>query len=186
MDCLEEFAKNRRLELEANPYYHGTEVPDSSMRYMGLRAADRGTDLGVGEAYFVFYTDKEREEIWQELRALEKVIADRLEPLGIQGDGFRAHTRFFHYSACPAESDGIQRLIKAARDASAPVPTVIGSCLSDLSIIAKRGSSNAFGFGCGRDFVLPGGAHQPDEYIECDKLVEYTKTMALYALDMLS
>ncbi|MBQ2896957.1 MAG: hypothetical protein IJE46_01355 [Clostridia bacterium] len=59
------------------------------------------------------------------------------------------------------------------------------SCLYDLSVISKYGGGNAFAFGSGRDFSLPGGAHQPNEYIECDKLVEYTKVIAAYVLKIL-
>jgi acetylornithine deacetylase/succinyl-diaminopimelate desuccinylase-like protein len=52
-------------------------------------------------------------------------------------------------------------------------------------VISKYGSSEAFAFGMGRDFSLPGGAHQPNEYTECDKLVEFTKTIAAYILNTL-
>ncbi len=62
---------------------------------------------------------------------------------------------------------------------------VCGSCLSDLSVILKYGSEEAYGFGIGRDFNLYGGAHQPDEFIECDKLLEYAKIMAAYVVKTL-
>jgi len=75
--------------------------------------------------------------------------------------------------------------LEVARETTGKEPLVCGSCLSDLSVISKYGSSRAFGFGAGRDFSKPGGAHQPDEYIECDKLVEYTKTIAAYILKIL-
>ena len=185
MDAISTFAQARYDELEANPYYTGTDVPSSSLRYMGLRAGDRGMNLDVGEAYFVFYTDKTREEIWAELHALESVIAERLLPLGIIGDGFRAATRFFHYAACTRDCDTVTTLLSAAEDVGAKPLSVIGSCLSDLSIIAKYGSPTAVGFGAGRPFAMVGGAHQPDEFIECDTLVEYTKTLAAYILKML-
>lgn len=60
-----------------------------------------------------------------------------------------------------------------------------GSCLSDLSVISKYGSSLAFGYGIGRDFSEIGGAHQPNEFIELDKLVDFTKTVANYILKVL-
>ena len=58
----------------------------------------------------------------------------------------------------------------------------VGSCLSDLSVILKYGSDEAVGFGAGREFGVYGGAHQPDEFIECDKLVEYAKIIGAYIL----
>lgn len=36
-----------------------------------------------------------------------------------------------------------------------------------------------------RGITKEGGAHQPNECVECDKLVEYTKTIAAYILKVL-
>lgn len=185
MDAVETFAANRRKELEENRFYAGTIIPGTSLRYMGIRAGNNGMDLGKGEVYFVYYTDKTREEIEAEFAELERILAERLADIGIIGEGFQPNTRFFHYVFCEADSDDIQLMLEAARETTGKEPLVCGSCLSDLSVISKYGSSRAFGFGAGRDFSKPGGAHQPDEYIECDKLVEYTKTIAAYILKIL-
>ena len=42
-----------------------------------------------------------------------------------------------------------------------------------------------YGFGAGRNFADEGGAHQPNEFMECDALVAYTKTIAAYVLKIL-
>ena len=76
-------------------------------------------------------------------------------------------------------------MLEASSEASGRKPIVCGSCLSDLSVISKYGSSRAFAFGMGRDFSQPGGSHQPNEYIECDKLIEYAKTVAAYIIKVL-
>ena len=76
-------------------------------------------------------------------------------------------------------------MVEASEETVGKTPLVCGSCLSDLSVISKYGSSRAYGFGCGRDFSEEGGAHQPNEYIECDKLVEFTKVIATYILKVL-
>ena len=142
-------------------------------------------DLGVGEIQFIFYTDKNREEIQTEINEFEKILNERLAPLGIIGDGFKYATRFFHYVFCEPDSEDIKLLLKASREATGAEPIVCGSCLSDLSVISKYGSSRAFGYGCGIDFSQEGGAHQPNEYIKCDKFVEYTKTIAAYIINVL-
>ncbi len=177
-----EFADKRRAELAANPYYKGTNIPDTALRYMHIHAGDHGHDLGVGDVYFVFYTDKTKDEIYEELARIEKILKDKLATLGIIGDGFEARTRFFHYVHCAPDSEDILDMLAASREATGKEPLVCGSCLSDLSVISKHGSSRAFAFGCGRDFSKLGGAHQPNEFIECDKLVAYTKTVAAYIL----
>lgn len=185
LDVVAEFAKRRSEELEANRFYKGTIIPKTSLRYMGVRAGNAGRDLGVGELHFVFYTDKTKEEIYQELDEFDAIMKERLAPLGIIGDGFRPQTRFFHYVFSEPDSQDIQDMVAAALEVTGEEPLVCGSCLSDLSVISKYGSSNAFGFGMGRDFSMPGGAHQPNEYIECDKYVAYTKTIAAYILRVL-
>ena len=76
-------------------------------------------------------------------------------------------------------------MVEASKEAIGTEPIVCGSCLSDLSVISKYGSSAAFGFGSGRDFSKKGGAHQPNEYMECETLVKYTKTLAAYILKVL-
>jgi acetylornithine deacetylase/succinyl-diaminopimelate desuccinylase-like protein len=182
MEELEKFGARRRAELGENPYYKGTIIPETAMRYMEVRVGNKGNDMGKGEISFTYYTDKTREEIAKEFRALEETLAKRLDSMGIVGDGITPETRFFHYVHCEPDSADIKEMLAASREATGKEPLVCGSCLSDLSVISKYGSSQAYGFGLGRDFSLPGGAHQPNEYILCDKLVDYTKTIAAYIL----
>lgn len=182
---IDKFAARRKSELEANPFYAGTIIPETSLRYMGARAGDHGADLGRGSVYFTFYTDKSKEDIFAEFAEVDTAIKARLAPLGIIGDGFIPEVRFFHYVWCAPDSDDIKTMLEAAKDANASLPLVCGSCLSDLSVISKYGSSRAYAFGMGRDFSELGGAHQPNEYIECDKFVEYTKIIAAYILRIL-
>ena len=185
LEVIEKFAKKRSEELEKNRFYKGTIIPKTSLRYMGIKAGDAGADLGKGEVCFVFYTDKTKEEIYSEFTELDKELKERLLPLGIIGDGFVPTTRFFHYVFCEPDSEDVMLMVEASKEAIGKEPIVCGSCLSDLSVISKYGSKRAFGFGAGRDFSKEGGAHQQNEYIECDKLLEYTKTIASYILKVL-
>ncbi|MEE1277824.1 MAG: M20/M25/M40 family metallo-hydrolase [Acutalibacteraceae bacterium] len=185
IDCIETFAKNRTCELEDNRFYKGTIIPETSLRYMGCRAGDNGQDMGRGEVHFVFYTDKTKEEIYAEFAELEKVIAEKLRPLKVIGDGFTPTTRFFHYVFCEPNSEDVKLMVESSIESAGVTPHVCGSCLSDLSVISKHGSSRACGFGAGRDFSEVGGAHQPNEFIELDKLVGFTKTIATYILKIL-
>ena len=109
MDVIENnFAANRRAELENNEFYKGTIIPGTSLRYMGVRAGNNGSDLGRGEVHFVFYTDKTKEEIGTELQEIEAILTEKLAPLGIVGDGFEPATRFFHYVFCRPDSEDVE------------------------------------------------------------------------------
>lgn len=183
---IEKFGDRRRRELSENRFYKGTNIPETSLRYMDIHLGKDGKDLGTGVISFTFYTDKTKEEIKNEFEDLERTLKKRLEPLGIVGDGITPRTRFFHYVFCEPNSEDILVMRKAAIEATGKAPVICGSCLSDLSVISKYGSNRAFAFGIGRDFSLPGGAHQPNEFIECDKLIEFTKTIALYIINTMS
>lgn len=182
---IKKFGERRRAELEANRFYAGTIIPGTSLRYTEVRAGDNGADLGVGELQFTYYTDKTREEIYKEFAQLEKDLDEKLAPLGIKGDGFIPYTRFFHYGFCEPDCRDITDMLDAAQEATGERPSVCGSCLSDLSIILKYSQADAYGYGAGRNFNEIGGAHQPNEFIECDKLVAYTKNIGAYIVKVL-
>lgn len=185
MDVLETFKENRRKELSANPYYNGTIIPDTALRYMGVKAGSDGSDLGDGFVYFVYYTDKTREVIEKEFNALHEIIAERLDKIGVVGEGFKPATRFFHYVHTEPDSEDIKLMLEAAAEVGNKAPAVVGSCLSDLSVINKFGSHRAYGYGAGRDFTEIGGAHQPNEYIGCDEFLKFTKTVAAFVMKIL-
>ncbi len=180
LDGIAEFGKRRCEELEKNPHYSGTHIPKTSLRYMGIKVGNSGSDLGVGELIFTYYTDKSREEIYSELEVLGAELSKKLKPLGIIGDGFFPKTRFFHYGYTTPNDPAIVEMQQAVRDVCGEDVPVVGSCLSDLSVIFKYGKGSAFAFGAGRDFSMPGGAHQPNEFIECDSLLKYAKAIGAY------
>ena len=182
MDEIDLFGKRRREELEANRFYIGTIIPETSLRYIGIKAGENGQDLGVGQVHFVFYTDRTKEEIHAELTAMQERLRTRLIPMGMIGDGFRPATRFFHYVWCEPDCHEILEMKEAAYLATGCRPTVCGAALSDQSVIAKYGGGIAFSMGAIRSFEKEGGAHQPNEYVECDRLVELAKTVAAYIL----
>ena len=185
MDVLDIFAENRRKELEANRFYAGTVIPETSMRYIGVKCGENGQDLGIGEIHFVFYTDKTKEEIYPEFTMLDEILKERLAPLGMVSDGFYPTTRFFHYVFCEPDCQDILDYQDAAQLATGIRPLVCGGGLGDQSVIAKYGTRNAFSVGPIRSFELEGGAHQPNEFVECQSLLSFTKTMAAYVLKVL-
>lgn len=185
LNALDGFGKRRRAELEANPYYAGTNIPATSMRYNHVYAGNNDMDKHIGVLQFTFYTDKTKDAIWEELAQLDQQLAKLLDSMGIDSLGFEPKTRFFHYAACPPESKAILDLCDAAMEADSQQIQVCGSCLSDLSVILKYGGGEVFGFGSGRHFGEHGGPHQPNEWIRCDTMVSYAKTIGAYILKLL-
>ena len=183
MDVIDEFAARRREELEHNRFYAGTVVPGQALRYIGVKAGENGQDLGTGHVHFVFYTDKTRGEIYPEFDQMDAELRKRLAPLGMVSDGFSPTTRFFHYVTCEPDHPHILDYLNAAQQVTGRRLEVCGGGLGDHSVIAKYGCPSTLSIGCIRNFEEAGGAHQPNEYIECDKLVEFTKILAAYILN---
>lgn len=185
LEEMEKFGQRRRDELHANPFYAGTDIPEGALRYFTVRAGGNGNDLNIGEIRYSIYTDKTKEEIDVEYAALEAAVEARLKPLGLISEGFRGTTRFFPYNAIPADCPSILALQKAARETSGRELQVCGSCLSDTALLVKYNPGDVFAFGVGREFSVEGGAHQPDEFVECEALVELTKILGAFILDNL-
>ncbi len=182
MEEIEHFGDNRRREMGENPNCQGTIIPQTALRFLNASAGKSSGDWGFGEVVFTFYTDRAKAVIEAELAEVEARIAARLSEIGIVGDGFTPTTRFFHYGAADRDCAAIKDMLAAAREAAGKELTVCGSNLSDLSIVIKYGSPEGFAFGCGRNFASEGGPHQPNESIDCDELVDYTKIIAAYIL----
>ena len=185
LDVIDEFAQRRRTELQNNRFYADTVVPRQALRYIGVKAGENGQDLGVGEVHFVFYTDKTKEEIYPEFAQMDAVLRERLAPLGMVSDGFYPTTRFFHYVTCEENHPHVQDYLEVARAITGRDIEVSGGGLGDQSVIAKYGCPSTLSIGCGRNFEQAGGAHQPNEFIECDKMVEFAKIIGAYMLKVL-
>lgn len=177
----EEFAKfrERRIaELNSHPEYVNTIIPDTSVRYLELKAGNAGADLNRAFAEICYYAAATVDEINKEFEEIGNELNKRLAPLNLEFDRIENTTRYFHFAKTDMENPVMEKLITKAKEATGRVLTPCGSCQSDLSLFIKNGNKRAFSFGIGRGFDLYGGAHQADEYIECEKLLELTKIIA--------
>ena len=105
-----------------------------------------------------------------------------LEALDMVFEGFRMITRFFRFAQASDDNPVLRQLSASIETITGKAGKGIGSCLSDLPLFILHGSPRAVCFGAGRDFGAYGGAHQPDEFIECDKFVEFTQILADFLL----
>ena len=183
MKALEPFGQRRRDELHANPHYTGTDMQRSAFRITGFKAGEMGCDLSHGKLQFSYYTDRSREEIYRELGEIEAQIQAQLPALNVETKGFEPMSRFFDYGIMEDDLGVIDAFQRASVAATGKETPVTASCLTDLNLILAYGSKNSLNFGLVRDFKLYGGAHQPDEFVECDQLVDHTKKLALFVLD---
>ena len=180
---IDAFGQRRKAELAANPLYRGSAIPADALRYMAIGSGLNTNDKHRGLIDFAFYTDRCREEIQEELEALFAEIRRDIAPLGLELEEVIYRSRFFRYGFTPASHPEILRLQRTCRRAVDRDAPVTPSCLSDLSLFLGCAPGRAVSFGAGRDFNVPGGAHLPDEFIECDTLVNFAKAVAEYILD---
>ncbi len=183
MKAMEDFGQRRRDELHINPHYTGTDMQRSAFRITGFKAGEMGCDLSKGKIQFSYYTDRSRDEIYAELAEIEQTIKAQLPALNLTTKGFEPMSRFFDYGQMEDQMGVIDAFQRASIAATGKETPVTASCLTDLNLILAYGSKASLNFGLVRDFKLYGGAHQPDEFVECDQLVEHTKKLALFVLD---
>lgn len=177
------FGERRRQELAENPHYRGTDMQRSAFRITGFKAGDTGCDLNFGRLQFSVYTDKPKAQIYSELGQIEEQIKEAIKPLNVQTNGFEPQSRYFEYNEMTDTLGVIECLQSAGEQVTGEKLPVTASCLTDLNLLLTCGSKNSLNFGLVRDFRLYGGAHQPDEFVECDKLLDYTKTLAVFLMD---
>lgn len=175
---LDEFKKRRTAELNRQTECQNTNIPETATRLMEIRSGDEGFDLNRALIKAVFYTSQTKDEIFAEFDEMGKVLSKKLDPIGLEFVKIEMTTRFFHFGRTELPNAAMEQIIKSHEVAPNLKITPVASCLSDLSIFIKYGSPRAFGFGMGQDFDAVGGAHQPDEFIECHKLLGYTKVLA--------
>jgi len=181
MEELDQFGARLRQEMDANPFYHGTAIAGSAFRVGSVGCT--GESHQDAEVGFVIYTSRQREDIDQELQAILDRLAPLMEAADVVTDGFQHTTRYFQYGEADQTHPAFRAMHRSAEDAAGHPVAVKGSCLTDLSVFL--GASNCdccFNFGILRDFSLPGGAHQPNEYVDCSEFLTYTKALILFLM----
>ncbi len=175
---LDDFKERRKTELNELEECRGTIIPETATRLMEIRSGNEGFDLNQGLVKVCFYTAKTKEEIFAEFDEMGKTLSEKLEAIGLKFVKIEMTTRFFHFGRSEKKNPALDAMLKSGRAAANKEIRVVASCLSDLSIFLKYGSPRAFAYGAGRKFDEIGGAHQPNEFIECSDFLEFAKTIA--------
>lgn len=180
---LHTFGENRKRELSENPRFAGTNIPNESMRILCMQSGMNTNDRNCAHIEFSYYTDKPEAEIKDELAALTERINTRMKETGVYVKSIKPVTRYFRYAFTESNNEYIKLLKNAGKETIGEEIIEEASCLSDLNIFINNGSRKSFSFGIGRDFNVEGGAHLKDEFIECERLVEFAKAIAAFVCD---
>ena len=180
---IDKFGARRRAEMAENPYFKGTDIPAKALRYMNIVSGTQTNDRHLGILDFAFYTDRDSAVIEAELAALASDIAKAVAPLGLVVDRMTPRGRLFRYAAADKAHPEILRLCRHVEKEAGKHPRICGMCLSDLNIFINNLGGNAVGMGVCRDFADEGGAHQPNEYVDCEELLRFTKAITSYILE---
>ncbi len=176
---FEVFRQKRIKELSAHEEYVNTEIPETSVTYIEIKAGNGGTDLNRAYAEISLFTSDTEEVINKDFEEMAEALNRRLEPIGMEFEAVKPTTRFFRFAKTKKDSEIISKLKEAGRVVGKEL-RVCGMCQSDLSIFLTIGSPDSVSFGAGRPFEEYGGAHQADEFIECDEFLEFAKILATY------
>lgn len=134
-----------------------------------------------GSVSFAIYTDKTKEETKQELVEIFEKVKPVLDEQNLASEGFILTTRFFRYGKTE-DSKEAKILADCIKELTGEYPDPKGTCLSDLPMFLYYSTKNSLNYGIPRGDEKGGGAHQPNEYIECKNMVECMKAVALTLL----
>ena len=178
------FKADRQAEFEANPLFKDTEIPYTTLRYLDIKSGFEESAMDRLEALVEFYTVHDKETTFKQFENIKASVNDKCKDLNVHIESWEMATRFFNFTENMHEdSKAFNILHDAVEKVTGEDKKPIGMCLSDFPMFTNYGTPTAMTFGCGRFFDMEGGAHQFDEYIECDKLVEFTKIIALFLLN---
>ena len=177
------FAEKRKAEFNERPYFKGSEVPDSTVRYTDVHSGMGGSTMGRLEACITFYTVHSEEETRAEWAEMTARLNEKLAPLQMHVEGFEMITRFFHFVETEENNKAMALMNELVKELTGQESRPVGMCLSDLPLFVLHTSPRAFGFGGGRAFDLEGGAHQVNEFIDCKDFVDFTKVLAAFLLN---
>ena len=171
------FRKRREAELRAEEEYKNSAFVDECVKFLEIRAGNQGNDLDRGHVEVCYYATSSEETINREFEEMTEALNEKLDSINLVVDRIEKTTRYFHFGKTEKNNPTMNALIDAAKEATGRTLVQIGACQSDLSIFLKYGSKNAFAFGIGRPFGEYGGAHQVDEHIECNNLIEFAQIL---------
>ena len=180
---IDKFGARRKAEMSKDPYFKETVVPGKALRYMNVVSGLNTNDRNRGIVDFAFYTDRPWETIKCEYDELFAAIDRAIAHLGIKINNVIYRSRFFRYAVTDKEHKCIKTLRNSAQKTLGRDLKVCGMSLSDLNIFINNSNGNAISCGVCRGFADEGGAHQPNEYVICDELVDLTKLIAEFIFD---
>ena len=109
-------------------------------------------------------------------------VSKEIKKYDMTFDGFIPTTRYFHPLMPKEIPEEAMAFAKALSEVTGQPAKFAGGCMSDLSLMGNFGGGVAFNSGIFRKFHEYGGAHQIDEYVECDELLSLTKALALFVV----
>ncbi|MBO5909525.1 MAG: M20 family metallopeptidase, partial [Clostridia bacterium] len=166
---LDSFKNNRINELSNNHIFSGSYVAQNPMRIMYSHIGNTGgTNMDKGEFKITFYTDKEESIIMKEFSDILLSLEEEFEALGLNKPSAKMVTRFFRYVEDVPSNPVVEKLLKLGAENDMPLKSV-GMCLSDLPMFNIYGSKRTVTLGLARGFGEIGGAHQVNEFIDCDE-----------------
>lgn len=180
---IDKFGNRRKAEMSKNSYYKYTDIPQKALRYMNVVTGLNTNDRNRGVVDFAYYTDASKEQILAEYEEMFNEIRAAIAPLGLVIDSITYRSRFFKYAVSESNHKYIKLLKDSAKNTLDRDLKVCGMCLSDLNLFINTSGGNAISCGVCRGFSDEGGAHQPDENVNCDELVEFTKLIAQFIFD---
>jgi len=166
----------RQREFERNLFYTKADVNDFNVKLASIRLCVDTNTQGSCTVWFYLLPGEEPDKF---LARLQQAID------GIEGDGqcsMRCPGRFLLPAEVPRDHPFVQTVVAAYESAVGRPARLTGSYMSDMGMVNRYVVSPCILFGVSRWGTM-GGAHEPDEYIEVERLMEYIHALVYTVMD---
>lgn len=181
---MKSFKAERQAEFESKELFKDTDIPYTTVRYLDIKSGFEESAMDRLEALVEFYTIHDEaitRTQWEEIRSR---VNEACSDLHVHIESWEMETRFFRFVETDFKnSKAFHVMHDAIKDVTGKDKKPVGMCLSDFPMFTEYGSPTTLTIGCGRFFNEEGGAHQYDEYVECDALVDFAKIVAEFLLN---
>ena len=181
---MNQFKAERQAEFEAKELFRNTDIPYTTVRYLDIKAGFEESAVDKLEALVEFYTVHDKETTFRQWEEIRRRVDVKCKELHVHVESWEMETRFFRFVETDYQNSKAFRILHdAIQHITELDKQPVGMCLSDYPMFTEYGSPTAITIGCGRFFNEEGGAHQYDEYVECDALVNFAKIVAEFLLN---
>ncbi len=176
--------KRKKIFKEVPSIYQDSSFMEETIRVVKLAIGGRETEgmMNVGKisGWIYILPGEEKETVKRFIEEYFKEVVPKDKDEEVEFRWWRG--RDLLPSIISSEEEIVKTMSKAYKEVAGRDPVISGGAMSDLYLLNLYSNMPSFSFGAA-GWSRKGGAHQPNEYVNIDDLMTFTKVAALTMMD---